>query len=117
MKDFNSGIALWNQRFKLQQTKLRLKQLAIAVGHISDSSLAQYAQMLAIALEFKPDLIIEFGRGVGNSTAVFTEAANQIGHCKFISICLSNDWQEKTAKRIAKIVPENWFNKLDARID
>src|SRR3990167_6248792 len=116
MKNFNSGNAIWNQRFKLQQTKLRLKQLADAVGHISDSSLAQYAQMYAISLEFKPDLIIEFGRGAGNSTAVFTEAANQLDDCSVISICLSNDWQDKTAGRIAKIVPKEWFSKLDARI-
>jgi len=116
MKDFNSGIALWNQRFKLKQTKLRLKQLADAVGHISDSSLAQYAQMFAITLEFKPDLIVEFGRGAGNSTAVFTEAANQLSNCRVISVCFSSDWQNKTSHRIVKIVPKGWFDKLDAQI-
>ncbi|MEK7580864.1 MAG: glycosyltransferase family 2 protein [Patescibacteria group bacterium] len=116
MKNFNSGISIWNQRFKLKQTKLKLKQLADAVGHISDSSLAQYAQMFAIALEFKPDLIVEFGRGTGNSTAVFTEAANQLEDCSVISICNSNDWQNQTSSRIAKIVPKDWFDKLDAQI-
>lgn len=116
MKDFNCGTALWNQRFKLKQTKLRLKHLADAVGHISDSSLAQYAQMFAITLEFKPNLIVEFGRGAGNSTAVFTEAANQLGTCSVISICLSNDWQNKTSNRISKIVHKQWFDKLDAQI-
>lgn len=116
MKDFNSAIALWNQRLKLQQTKLRLMQLANAVGHISDSSLAQYAQMFAITLEFKPDLIIEFGRGTGNSTVVFTEASNQLDNCHFVSICLSSDWQDKTSHRVAKVVPKGWFDKLDAQI-
>lgn len=116
MKDFNSAIALWNQRFKLKQTKLRLKQLADAVGYISDSSLSQYAQMFAITLEFKPDLIVEFGRGEGNSTAVFTEAANQLDNSFVISICLSNDWQNKTSHNIAKIVPKPWFDKLDDHI-
>lgn len=116
MKNFNSGSAFWNQRFRLKQAKLRLKQLAEAVGHISDSSLAQYAQMFAIVLEFKPDLIVEFGRGTGNSTAVFTEAANNLKDASVISICLSTDWQDKTVKRIAQLVPEDWFNKLDARV-
>lgn len=116
MKNFNSAIALWNQRLKLQQTKLRLMQLADAVGHISDSSLAQYAQMFAITLDFKPDLIVEFGRGTGNSTVVFTEAANQLDNCHFVSICLSNDWQDKTSHRVAKVVPKEWFDKLDAQI-
>lgn len=116
MKDFSSAIALWNQRLKLQKSKLRLKQLANAVGHISDSSLAQYAQMFAITLEFKPDLIVEFGRGTGNSTAVFTEAANQLGTCSVISICNSNDWQNKTSHRVAKVVPKGWFDKLDVQI-
>lgn len=116
MKDFNCGAALWNQRFKLNESKLRLNQLAKAVGHISDSSLAQYAQMFAITLEFKPDLIVELGRGVGNSTAVFCEAANQLKNTKVISICLSTDWQDKSAKKISQIVPKHWFNKLDTRI-
>ncbi len=113
MKDFNSAIALWNQRLKLQKSKLRLKQLANAVGHISDSSLAQYAQMYTTVLEYQPDIIIEFGRGAGNSTAVFTQAANQIAGCKVISICLSNDWQEETSKKISKVVPKSWFHKLE----
>src|SRR3989344_2932202 len=110
MKNFNSGSAIWAQRLKLQKSKLRLRQLANAVGHISDSSLAQYVQMFAITLEFNPDLIIEFGRGMGNSTAVFTEAANQLSNCRVISVCLSNDWQNQTSRRIAKIVPKDWFD-------
>ena len=112
----NSGKALLNQKSALKKTKSRLEKLAVAVDHISDSSLAQYAQMFAITLEFKPDLIVEFGRGTGNSTAVLTEAANQLNNCKVISICLSSDWQDKTAGRIAKIVPKEWFSKLDVRI-
>lgn len=116
MKDFNCGSAIWNQRFNLRQNKQRLRLLADAVDNISDSSLAQYVQMYAIALAFKPDLIIEFGRGMGNSTAVFTEAANQLDNCKVISICLSTDWQNKTASRIVKFVPKNWFDKLDTQV-
>src|SRR3990167_9860766 len=109
----NTGKALLNQKSALKKAKSRLEQLAVAVDHISDSSLAQYAQMFAITLEFKPDLIVEFGRGAGNSTAVFTEAANQLDNCSVISICLSNDWQNKTSHRVAKIVPKPWFDKLD----
>jgi len=112
----NTGKALLNQKSALKKAKSRLEQLAVAVDHISDSSLAQYTQMFAITLEFKPDLIVEFGRGTGNSTAVLTEAANQLTSCKVISICLSSDWQDKTAGRIAKIVSKEWFSKLDARI-
>jgi hypothetical protein len=67
-------------------------------------------------MDFKPDLIIEFGRASGNSTALFNEAANQLGNSKVISLCLSTDWQRNTAPGIKKIVDKNWFDKLDDKV-
>src|SRR3989344_5055918 len=113
---FSTGRALWQQRQKLFRYRPRLVALSQAVNAISDSGLSQYAQVFTTVLEFQPNLIIELGRGYGNSPAVLTEAANQLPQTRsVVSICLSNDWQEKVSQRIAKIVPSDWFTKLDAR--
>ena len=113
---FNAGEALWKYRRELKKSRNRILKLARAINRLNDLSLPQYGQLFVTTLAFKPDLIIELGRGFGNSTAVFTEVANQLTNCKVISICLSNDWQKTTSVEIAKIIPKNWFNKLDAKI-
>ena len=116
-KFFDAGQALWNQRQHVYQNRARLQKLAKAVNWISDSSLAQYAQLFTTALQFEPSLIIEVGRGRGNSTAVLTEVANHLPKTrKVLSICLSNDWQKIVAKRVSQVVEPSWFAKLDARI-
>lgn len=116
MKTFNSGLALLKQLPRLKATKSRLVKLAKEIDWINDLSQAQYAQLFTIATEFKPDLIIEVGRGYGNSTAAFTEAANQLKKSKVYSICLSNDWKLKTTPKLSNFLPKEWFQKLDAQI-
>jgi cephalosporin hydroxylase len=63
-----------------------------------------------------PDLIIELGRGYGNSTCAFTEAANQLQdvQCRVLSLCISDDWERRTRSRVAEAVPDSWFNPLQA---
>lgn len=114
---FNAGRALWKNRYEVSQKRFRLEKLAKVIGWLSDSSLPQYAQLLAITLEFKPSIIIDLGRGYGNSTAVFTEAANSLIQTrKVLSICLSDNWQKEISQKIAREVEPTWFDKLDARI-
>ncbi len=64
MPDFNFGEAVFKQRLTVAKSRQRLLNLSRVVGYLSDSSLGQYTQILAACLEFKPDLIIELGRGV-----------------------------------------------------
>ena len=70
--------AYWNQRQKLSALRDRFTGMGEAVGELTHLSSFQWAQLAAMALEYQPDLIIELGRGKGNSTCVFTEAANII---------------------------------------
>jgi hypothetical protein len=44
----------------------------------ADFSNAQYLQVLALTLDFASDLVIEVGRGYGNTTCVTTEAASRL---------------------------------------
>lgn len=110
--------AYWNQRNLLASCKQRLSDLSDAVNHQSDLNLYQWAQIAAMTLEFKPDLIIELGRGRGNSTCIFTESANLLGGksaCQVTSLCLSFDFVSEVIPRLLerKLVSRSWFAPLD----
>jgi hypothetical protein len=108
---FSLARACWNQRFPIAGAKSRIVAFHSAVDDPVSLLLRQYAQLTAMALEFQPDLIIELGRGWGNSTCCFTEAANRLGATRVLSIDRSNIW-ERTEKRLASIVPASWFDPL-----
>jgi hypothetical protein len=106
--------AYWNRREELADFRPRAEQLQRAVDRLGDLTTFQWAQLFVMALEFKPDLILELGRGIGNSTCVFTEAANRLGSCRVISVDLGDYWEKLTVPKIQEIVPPNWFKPLQA---
>lgn len=85
-----------------------------AVGDQFSLTPFQYAQLFAFALEYAPDVILELGRGHGNSTAAFTEAANRLPGCRVISLCDTHLWREVTAPRLGAAVDDAWFQPLTA---
>ncbi len=87
-----------------------------AVDNPGDLNLGQYAHWYSTVLEFKPDLILEFGRGKGNSTALFTQAANVLKNLKVASFCMTDDWNKESAPRIKEFVEPDWFNPLDIHV-
>jgi hypothetical protein len=80
-----------------------------------DFPLDDWPKLYGEALSFRPDLILELGRGYGNSTCVFVEAAHSIG-ARVVSI--SNDeppaWRTITRPKLEPTVGENWFQRLTA---
>jgi hypothetical protein len=115
-EEFTPDQAYWNQRSVIAGSKEKIMALCDAVDKKTDLSPYQWAQLMAFTLEFKPDLILELGRGKGNSTCVFTEAANILRpyECRVLSLCITDDWKVETASRVRKIVPEVWFGPLKA---
>ena len=115
------GEAYWSQRATLAGARARLRALHAAVDRGSDLTLPQWAQILAVTLEFQPDLVIELGRGRGNSTCVFAEAFHQMGgktdavNGSLLSVCLSEDWTQRTRAAVARLVPDGWLDPIDAR--
>lgn len=116
MSEFSVKDACWNHRATVAALKDRILFFAETVNDPISLSKFQYAQLLATTLEFRPDFILELGRGAGNSTCVFTEAANQLGPgaCKFLSIDLNDEWHRKTAPRLRERLPDTWFAPLVA---
>ena len=106
----------WNQRFALREARERLVALEEAVGQLSDLSPVQWAQLLAFALEFRPTMILELGRGLGNSTCVFAEAAHRLppGSCRVLSLCNTDYWERQTLPKVREIVPPEWHSPVQA---
>ena len=78
---------------KIAETRDRITALYRAVNSPEALTLSQWAQLEAFALAFAPDLIVELGRGGGNSTCCFLEAAHHLRaqgrRCRVLSLCLS----------------------------
>ena len=111
----------YDQRFRIAEDEAVLRKLIAAVDWITDLGPAQWAQWYSVALGFAPDLILELGRGFGNSTAVFAQAARRLGRrkwtkrTKIVSLCRTGDWASLVAPRIAQVVDKAWFANVDAR--
>jgi hypothetical protein len=105
---FHAGLAYWEQRDAIAAASAQLRRLAAAVSGGNDLAL------FAAALDFAPTLIVELGRHRGNSTCVFTTAAQALGG-RVVSLCLSPRWRTETRPRIDGLVPPSWLSHLDAR--
>jgi hypothetical protein len=112
--EFNAGEAYWNQRGALAERRQRLQALIQAVDWPGDLTSFQWAQLMATALEFRPDVIVELGRGYGNSTCAFVEASHLLGGCRVISICTSFAWERRTLARLQGLADDAWFRPLQA---
>jgi hypothetical protein len=111
-----AGAAYWAQRHVLAGHRERIEQLGELVGRRHELEPHQWAQLMALALDFGPDLILELGRDRGNSTCAFTEVAHLHGpgSTRVVSICLSRDWEKHTAPQLRSVVGEEWFGPLTA---
>ena len=78
-----------------------------------DLPLESWPQLYELTCAFRPDLVLELGRGYGNSTAVFTEAAQAIA-CRVVSIGFDSEqaWETRTAPRLSPVVGAEWFAPL-----
>jgi hypothetical protein len=104
--------ALWNKRQAIRRAKERLATLHRVVDSPGDLDLGTCIQFYAFCLEFAPDVIVELGRRYGNSTCVFTEAANELGNTKVLSIDYDPGWGNRTVSRLKTTVSSEWFDPL-----
>jgi len=111
---FHAGLAYWDQRNTVAAASAQLRRLAAAVQGASDLALFQWGQLFAATLDFAPTLIVELGRHRGNSTCVFTTAAQALD-ARVVSLCLSPCWRTETRPRLAGLVPPSWLSYLEAR--
>src|SRR5688500_13503499 len=100
MDEFDPGAAVWAKRTILRDHVRRIRAMRDAVGEAGDFALSQWAQLIASTMHYEPDLVLELGRGGGNSTCSFLEAKRLLGASfPVISLCLSSQWREQTIPR------------------
>lgn len=102
--------AYYEQRNTVAEDRNLLLALIGAVGRESDLWPYQWAQWYSTTLSFKPDLVIELGRGNGNSTALFCQAASRLGAFRIESFDLNPGWVARPS--LEKIVGPDWFKPL-----
>jgi len=115
MIDF--ATALCNHRNDLVDSKNRIKELFEAVNRPVDLRFPDWIQLYSLVLEFSPDLIIELGRGYGNSTCLFTEAVNRSGKGKVVSVGYDSEhaWKKTTVPALQKLISPQWLDKLSIK--
>jgi len=102
----------YRQRERLAGLRERIIELSDTVDWKGDLSPSQWCQLMSMALDFKPDLIIELGRGMGNSTCAFPEVAHALGgasKCTVLILCNSASWNERSKPMLEQIVEPEWF--------
>lgn len=109
--------AMWNQRSVLRDSRPRIAALLETIGQPEVFTLLQSISLLAMTLEFRPDLILELGRGRGNSTVVLAEAAYLMrpAICQLTSLCLTPHWDRETVPRLRPLVSQEWFDAVSVR--
>jgi hypothetical protein len=108
--------AVFEQRDALAAAQPRLGELRQRVGRPVDMAPLDWSLFYALALAFQPDRIVELGRGFGNSTAVFTQAANDLGRCSVVSVDRDrgHTWDTQTLPNLHGAVDDAWLRHLDA---
>lgn len=78
-----------------------------------DLQLEEWYALHDLVMRFRPDLILELGRGYGNSTVVLVDAANQV-RARVVSV--GNDvppaWENETRPKIQPRLGNRWFEPL-----
>ncbi|HGJ64029.1 TPA: hypothetical protein ENS27_01425 [bacterium] len=106
--------SIWNERCVLCEVKDRVLQLYNTINFKNDLYPYQWCQLIAVTLEFKPNLIIELGRGGGNSTCAFLLAGSKISPLpRITSVCLSTIWRKHTFPKIRHIISQQEVALLD----
>jgi hypothetical protein len=90
-----------------------LKELFDAVNRSADLSWPQWETIYDFTIQTKPRLIVELGRGYGNSTCLFTEASQQVD-CKVVSIGddAGRAFERKTWPSVQRLVEPSWHRSL-----
>jgi hypothetical protein len=99
---FSPARALWDHRHDLAKAWSELRHMR---GHLQDMmggprdfGKPQSLQLASMVYAFKPDLIVELGRGYGNSTCAMAFAAKMLRpqECRFVSLCLSDAFNRES---------------------
>lgn len=118
---FSPARALWNNRQALalswsefRQTRSCLQEM---MGGPRDFIGPQSLQIASMVYDFKPDFIVELGRGYGNSTCAMTHAVKLLrpSPIRFVSLCLSDAFNRESLPYLrANLKDASAFDPVEA---
>lgn len=109
---FSPASAIWNNRGRFTEVIDELREvrsvLQQAMGGPRDFVRQQWLQVASVIYDFKPDLIIELGRGYGNSTCASAVAAKMLlpQPCRIVSLCLSDAFNQVSRPHLMAHLPD-----------
>lgn len=86
----------------------RLAPLYRCVNRPVDFQFADWLMLFSLTLQYRPELIVEVGRGCGNSTCVFLEAASELS-CPVVSVDRRSWRWRRTAKKVLSLRGRDWL--------
>jgi hypothetical protein len=88
-----------------------LERLHQGFSGLGESGLSRgdMLSLAATALEYRPDLVLELGRGLGTSTALFHYLDIPV-----VSVCRTSFWRDRTVAMLAEIEPLEWERGVNA---
>lgn len=90
-----------------------MRKVHTVLGQIYQNSCGlpwvDWLSIAASALAFAPDLVVELGRGVGTSTALFSYLRFPV-----VSICNTNLWTPVTVPRLSTVLLLDWSQSVRA---
>jgi Cephalosporin hydroxylase len=95
-----SALCLDRQLEPAAAFRTQLDQIRSLVDEPGNLTVLQGLQLYALALEYRPDIIIELGRGYGNSACVFASAIIANGHGRLVSFDLDTLWHKLTVPKL-----------------
>jgi len=118
---FSVAQALWENRQRMAEVLPELRAvrecLQAAAGGPRDFVQQQWVQLASTVYAFKPDLIIELGRGYGNSTCSMAIGAKMLQPlpCRILSLCLSTSFNDVTRPYLdSALTDQSLFAPLEA---
>jgi hypothetical protein len=118
---FSAARAIWDNREALSAVLPELRAvreaLHVATGGPRDFIRQQWLQLVSVVYAFKPQLIIELGRGYGNSSCAMAMAARMLAPqpCPILSLCQSNSFQFVSRPHVGPLFSE-LLDPIEARI-
>jgi hypothetical protein len=110
--EFSPAAALWHNREALTKAMPEIaavrSALEMATGGPRDFIRQQWLQLVSAVYDFKPDLIIELGRGYGNSTCAMAMAIKMLrpSPCRLLSLCLATSFVEISKPHLDATLPD-----------
>jgi hypothetical protein len=109
---FSPAAALWNNRERLCQALPEIRMvretLERGVGGRRDFIRQQWLQLASVVLDFKPDLILELGRGYGNSLCAMALGLKMLRPrpARLVSICMASEFTEVSRPYLENHLPD-----------